>query len=253
MATSYNGQQSDYWLKLKELPNQPYDIESSFPRAFDEVTALEQRFHLGLENSTGPIRRDDVDIVHNIRNDAQHKGIPPNQNAIKQRLGAIETVLNLLLNDAFGLSLGTLFLAKLIKNPKVAAQFESAEKYFDKGNYEHCINAAARGLRESKIIQYEKSRGFMSPSLSRSVPEEITSAIRRLSEGLDDVYRTYDLLVAEIDLERQRKCKDIILMNSTERVTLWSNYPDQEPYIPSKEDAFFVLRFVFDVAMSLRV
>src|SRR5690606_31189312 len=86
------GTQRGYYYKIKQLENEKYKPSMDFYRAWDEVVAILRDEKNGLEITDLPLRRD-MDRLHEIRNDVQHKGSIPNSKELYKHVSLVESFL----------------------------------------------------------------------------------------------------------------------------------------------------------------
>ncbi len=117
--------QKDYYYKITQLENERYKPDMDFYRAWDEVIGIIHTASNGIGITNLPLRRD-MDRLHEIRNDVQHKGALPN---IKDLLKYIPLVQSFFIDSyqgIFNVDFEKLSAISLIQNFEVKENLEKA-------------------------------------------------------------------------------------------------------------------------------
>ncbi|MFL6207422.1 MAG: hypothetical protein ACJ74W_01140 [Pyrinomonadaceae bacterium] len=87
-----------------------------------------------------------IQSVHTLRNDAQHKAKYPNDPDISASRIYTRDFLQAIINDIWGLAFDQISLAELIQNSEVREHLLRAEKALDVPNYQTAVQESAYGL-----------------------------------------------------------------------------------------------------------
>lgn len=247
--TSYNGPQSYYKHKLTQLTNEPYKPDSSFPRLFDEVVGIYRDQTKGINRDTPPLRQE-IELIHDMRNDAQHNGVTPSSSELQRRIGLGESFIVSVLNEAFGLSFDQIMLANLINDTNVKNDFETCENALHNNNFADAITNASIAFARAMDIAYQKFLEFreLNPYLRYGFEQMGRDMIRAI-EDLREEMRPIVLGVDPIGyLEFLRRSPNVDrTIDGTYHVSTRDNWN------PTRDDAIAVLNFVFSSLMRWKV
>ena len=88
--TKFDPPQTGYYYPISDLEKSRYKPNMDFYRAWDEVVGRLRDSVNGINIFDLPLRRD-MDRLHEIRNDVQHKGTIPNSKDVRKYLSLVES------------------------------------------------------------------------------------------------------------------------------------------------------------------
>ena len=155
---NFLGLQKDYYYKITQLENERYKPDMDFYRAWDEVIGIIHTASNGISITNLPLRRD-MDRLHEIRNDVQHKGALPN---IKDLLKYIPLVQSFFIDSyqgIFNVDFEKLSALSLIQDPKVKQRLEQAYEYLEKEEWTKAFCDAV--LAFHFLLQLVRNRAYV--------------------------------------------------------------------------------------------
>lgn len=245
--TTYNGSQSYYKYKLTQLTNEPYRDDSPFPRLFDEIVGIYRDSSKGINKDAPPFRQE-IELIHEMRNDAQHKGVSPSSTEVQKRFGFGESFITSVLNDVFNFTIEQITLASLISDTDVRSYFQKADDALNSSNFKESIINARIAFNNGMRIARESFLGHRQWWFGHDI-ERIS---RDIAEAIRDVREEMEPLLLGVDsisyLEFLRKSPPVYqTLDGTPHVQARDNWN------PTKEDAIMVLNFVFSTLMRWRI
>ncbi len=258
--TAYNAPQSYYKSRLAHLTNEPYRPDSPFPRLFDEVVGIYRDQSKGIGKDTPPLRQE-IELIHDMRNDAQHNGISPSSPEVQRRLGFGENFISSVLSGVFNLNFDQIMLASLINDVNVRNNFQNAEIAFNRNNFSDAINDASVAFRRAMDIAYKRFlqfRGLGMPVVSsfdlrdREIHQQVANSLEDLSDAIEELREELEPIILGVDpinyLEFLKRSPHVDnTLNGTYKV------PTRKDGNPTKEDAIIVLNFVFSTLIRWRI
>jgi hypothetical protein len=174
--TQFAPPQTGYYTNIKDLETSRYKSDMDFHRAWDEVVGRLRDIANGINATDLPLRRD-MNRLHDIRNDVQHKGAIPNPKDIVRYLPLVESFLRDSYQQIFATDFDTLSALSFIKHTQLKEPLEKAHD--------------ALGLREWTKAVCEAAIAFnlllqMAKKLAH--PESLDQIYRKV----DEVHRTSD-------------------------------------------------------------
>lgn len=139
---TYSPPQSGYYNKITHLQNTPYSPKLDFFRAWDEVVGILQDSQNKLLKNDLPLRRD-MQRLHEIRNDIQHKLAIPNAKDANKYIPLVESFLENCYQDIFDVDYQTISYLSLIEDQKIRDQLEKAHKAFEAKDWKRTAVEAA--------------------------------------------------------------------------------------------------------------
>lgn len=130
--------QSDYYQSIKELESSKYNPRMEFHRTWDEVVGRLRDPANGLSITNLPLRRD-MDRLHDIRNDVQHKGAIPNPKDVTKYVPLVESFLRDNYQYIFTVDFDSLSALSLIKHTTLREQLEKAQDAFRQGEWTKAV------------------------------------------------------------------------------------------------------------------
>lgn len=119
--------QNGYHDKISKLESERYNPRLTFPRAWDEVTGILRDPQNNLSIADLPLRRD-IDRLHEIRNDVQHKGTLPHPKDMQKFIPLVESFLIDVYQHIFNLDFENLNALSLIQNATIKKYLEQANE-----------------------------------------------------------------------------------------------------------------------------
>ncbi len=154
----YAPPQSGYSYKLAQLENTPYSPKLDFARAGDEVVGILRDPQNSIPIRDLPMRRE-MDRLHEIRNDVQHKCAIPHPSDGQKYITLVDSFLRACFEPIFGVDYDAMSPMALVRDPQVKAQLEKAH--------------AALGARDWQTAAKEAAIGFdMLLALARAIASE---------------------------------------------------------------------------------
>lgn len=249
LPTTYNGPQSYYKYKLTQLTNEPYKEDAPFPRSFDEVVGIYRDSNKGINKDTPPLRQE-VELIHEMRNDAQHKGVAPSSSEVQRRLGFGESFIISVLNEVFNLNFNQIMLANLINDADVRNDFQKAEVALNNNSFSDAITNASLAFYRAMDIAHE--RFLKLRELNPYFRYDLTQLSRTMVEMIDDLREEIKPILLGVDpigyLEFLRRSPHVSrTLDGTYQVS------PRENWNPTRDDVTTVLNFVFSTLMRWKI
>ncbi len=130
--------QSGYYYSIKDLENTRHKPSMDFHWAWDEVVGRLRDPANGLSITNLPLRRD-MDRLHDIRNDVQHKGAIPNPKDATKYVPLVESFLRDSYQHIFTVDFDPLSALSLIKHTTLREQLEKAQDAFKQGAWTKAV------------------------------------------------------------------------------------------------------------------
>lgn len=191
-------------------------IDASKTPARDFQGVIQQADELLANRGLGSVPdKPNLQHVHALRNDAQHKAKYPDNSQVQDCRTYVRDFLDKLLNDVWGLSLESLSLTDLIKDLRVKAYLIAAENALASGKYIEALIKSEAGLsttlemiRASVVGQMDS---FANPNLTYVPWDKSQPSTYSLIETLRDhiVRTTVGLNFA--DYSRYRRIVDFVI------------------------------------------
>lgn len=108
---------------------------------------VQQAEALLVKASCNPVPdRANIQYVHSIRNDAQHKAKYPNESDVSDCRTYTRDFLRKIIADVWGLSFEEISLTDIVQHKKVKEFLVNAERALGQGDYQQAVEQAAAGL-----------------------------------------------------------------------------------------------------------
>jgi hypothetical protein len=109
-----------------------------------------------------------IQHIHSLRNDAQHKAKYPNESDVSDCRTYTRDFLKKMISDLWDIDFEQLSLVDVIQHENVKQYLTDAENYLAQGNYIEAINSASAGLAWT-LNRVEKSLVGQLPSFSSGI------------------------------------------------------------------------------------
>lgn len=146
--------QKGYYAKIKQLENERYKPYMDYYRVCDEVIGILRDPTNGLSITDLPLRRD-MERLHEIRNDVQHKGAIPNPNDLKKYMPLVESFLTNTYQDIYSVNFGKLSSLSLIHNAEIRAKLETSFNKLESQEWTESVCEAAIAFHLLIVLMQE--------------------------------------------------------------------------------------------------
>lgn len=142
---AYNLPQSGYYHTISQLQNRPYSTKLDFFRTWDEVVGILRDPGNNLPISDLPMRRD-MERLHEIRNDVQHKSAIPHPQDAHKYPTLVESFLQSCYHDIFGVDYDSMSPLSLITDQQIKEQLEKAHTALNARDWKKVATESAIGF-----------------------------------------------------------------------------------------------------------
>ena len=151
--------QKGYYYKISILENERYKPNMDFYRAWDEVVGIVRESMNNITISDLPLRRD-MDRLHEIRNDVQHKGAIPSPKEVTKFIPLVESFLVDIYIEIFKEDFEKLSAVSLIADTQVREKIESAYDKLEKIEWTDAVYEATIAfhllIQKANVMAYAK-------------------------------------------------------------------------------------------------
>lgn len=196
--------------------------------------------------------RPNIQHIHSLRNDAQHKAKYPNETDLSDCRTYARDVLQKIIFDVWGVSFDTIRLTDLIQNNQIKELLVEAETALDNGDYREAEIKAEAGLRNALglveggmlgVVPY-KVNAFMVSDGENVVPDSDTFRIFRIMRDV--------LLRSALGLNTPEYIKYRQLLRTYRgKVTSLLSLDLKEKPPLSAKDAEFVVTFATNAVLQI--
>lgn len=194
-----------------------------------------------------------IQHVHSIRNDAQHKAKYPNESDVSDCRTYTRDFLQKIISDVWGLSFESVSLTDVIQHVKVKEFLVNAERAKSQDDYQQAVKQAAAGLTLA-LIYVKRAIVGRTPSFARAFLME-DSFGKPKSDG--DTYRAFERMQETLlyvalglnyaDYMRYRQIAGDVIFGVGSTTPLYAGL--KEPIIA--DDAEFVVAYCTDKVVQI--
>jgi hypothetical protein len=188
-----------------------------------------------------------IQHVHSLRNDAQHKAKYPTEIEVSDSRAFTKTFLDNITTQVWGKNFEDISLIDLIQNAEVKALLQSARGYFDSNDYTQCVaylkvafELAIGKASELLTGNYPNSSTFDPPEIPKELVESLiktTTVVSMLALGLDFA-----------EYMRYKHATSSVLSFHTGDNLVHAAITGPEP---NEDEARFALNYVVDVSSQI--
>lgn len=161
--------QRGYYTKISQLESERYKQNMDFYRSWDEVVGI-LRDSSNILGITDLSLRRDMDRLHEIRNDTQHKGATPNEKDLTNYVPLVRSFLSDCYQDIFGEDFEKLSALSLIQNSEVRIYLEKAYQNLDSAEW---TNAVCNGaLAFYFLLKFVREKAYTKQITDNSINQD---------------------------------------------------------------------------------
>lgn len=254
---TYNPPQSSYYHKISQMNNKPYSPRLDFFRTWDEVVGIIRDPGNNLPIVDLPMRRD-IERLHEIRNDVQHKLAIPHPQDAQKYPALVESFLKSNYQDIFRVNYDSISPLSLIKDRQIKEQLEKAHTALNVKDWNKVVGESAIAfyilLKLATTIARRdifSTQFFIDVDISRPEFNNLSSALERIVEQINDLREHLLITACGTDYIQYLKYKfisPIVMETSGKRyyVTLRKDYY-------SEDEAKSILNFVETQVLQFQV
>ena len=223
---------------------------SPFPELVRHVNDIYADPNSGIKNNRSLPLVPEIEELHHLRNEAQHRGNAPNPDVLQRNKEVFDVFVSSVLRDAFDTRLELLLSAKLIKDKQLRKELEKSETALNSGDYRTCVISASKAfesaedMRTSRVVLRQRSSSI---PITTGNLVEVQRHINQLSDDIGDLREAVLSVIRGLSKEDLARFHKISLKTSSPLAIFMK---EKSPYVPSPKEAEWVFRFVLDALLN---